>query len=252
MEGNQKNIIDNLGSRSAFKAGLMIGIVVMLIIGLAVALGLVLKGKKNTVAANNLNTNVNNNLPTNTDDQQPTEIKISPIGEGDWVRGDKNAKISIIEFSDADCPYCQKFHDTTNQILKDYSGKVKLAYRNFPLEQLHPEAPKKAEAIECVGELGGNDKVWTFLDKLFVATSRPTVAQLGDVVKGLGIDKNKFQECLDSGRYAQKVATQSIAAQEAGARGTPYSVILVGDQKIPINGAYPYSDIKTILDGLTK
>ena len=126
-----------------------------------------------------------------------------------------------------------------------------MAYRHFPLPSLHPEAPKKAEAIECVGELGGNDKVWAFMDKLFVAT-KPTLAQLPNIVKNLGLDSAKFTECLNSGKYTAKVNEQSQQAQAAGAQGTPYSVVLMGDQKVPINGAYPIAEIKTILDGLLK
>lgn len=247
---DKKNIIDSIPSRSAFKAGLVVGIAGMLIIGFFVLLGMVLNDK--TGGDNKKNTNtITNNQPTNNNqgDTGTTEINIQPIGKDDWVKGDSKAKISLIEFSDADCPYCTKFHETVNQILKDYDGKVKVAYRHFPLAQLHPEAPKKAEAIECVGELGGNEKVWAFMDKLFVS-SKPSLAQLGDVVASLGIDKAKFQSCVDSGKYTSKVNAQSIAAQDAGARGTPYSVILFGDQKIPINGAYPYENIKSILDGL--
>ncbi|MFA5127124.1 MAG: thioredoxin domain-containing protein [Patescibacteria group bacterium] len=254
-ENQNKGVLDNLSSRSAFKAGMIIGIVGMLVIGLGIALGLVLKDKNkngDNLAFNNTNTTVNGQNNNGQNGANATEIKIEPISKSDWVKGDSNAQISIIEFSDADCPYCQRYHDTTNQLLKDYNGKIKLAYRHFPLPSLHPEAPKKAEAIECVGELGGNDKVWAFLDKLFVATNKPTLAQLGEVVKGLGIDQDKFQKCLDSGKYTAKVSTQATAAQAAGAQGTPYSVILSGNQKIPINGAYPIEEIKSVLDSLLK
>jgi protein-disulfide isomerase len=208
-----------------------------------------MSGNNNNQANQDNLVNNQGNLPTN--DNQPVNIEIKPIGKDDWVKGDNKAKISLIEFSDTDCPFCTRFHETINQVLKDYNGKVKVAYRHFPLPQLHPEAPKKAEAIECVGELGGNDKVWAFMDKLFVE-AKPTLAQLGDVVAGLGMNKDKFQKCLDSGKYTAKVADHSSQAQAAGAQGTPYSIILFEDQKIPVNGAYPIAEIKTILDGLLK
>jgi protein-disulfide isomerase len=249
---DKKSIIDSIPPRSAFKFGLITGIAGILIIGFFVLLGMIINDKTGD-GQKTTNTVTNNqptaNQPTATQGIQLADIKVDQIGKDDWVKGDSKAKISLIEFSDADCPYCTRFHETVSQILKDYDGKVKVAYRHFPLPQLHPEAPKKAEAIECVGELGGNDKVWAFMDKLFVA-SKPTVAQLGDVVAGLGIDKAKFQTCLDSGKYTNKVSTQSAAAQAAGAQGTPYSVIIFGDKKFKVNGAYPYEDIKKVLDTL--
>jgi protein-disulfide isomerase len=157
----------------------------------------------------------------------------------------------MIIYSDADCPFCSKFHETINQLLKDYAGKLKVIYRHFPLAQLHPEAPKKAEAIECVGELGGNTKVWLFLDKLFV-TTKPKLTELGATAKSIGVDQTKFQTCLDSGKYATKVSTQASGAQTAGAQGTPYSLLIKGANVIPINGAYPIAEIKKILDDLLK
>lgn len=253
-ENNKSGMVDNMPSRSAFKLGIFIGIAIMCIIGFFVLLAgkFDVKGLVSKNNNDNVNTNAVNNLGADTNNgNQPAVININPITKDDWVKGDSKAKISLIEFSDTDCPYCTKFHETVNQLLKDYNGKIKVAYRHFPLSSLHPEAPKKAEAIECVGELGGNDKVWAFMDKLFVAT-KPTIAQLPDVVKSLGLDSAKFTECLNSGKYTAKVSEQATQAQAAGAQGTPYSVILVGDQKIPVNGAYPIAEMKTILDGLLK
>lgn len=249
MSENNKGLIENLPSSAAFKLGLFIGIAAMFIIGFFVLLLGKFDIKDLTKKDNDNIVNNAGNLPDNGD--QVAEIVIKPLGKDDWVNGDDKAKVSIIEFSDADCPFCTNFHTTMKQIMKDYDGKVKWGYRHFPLVSLHPEAPKKAEAIECVGELGGNDKVWAFMDKLYVS-SKPTVAQLGDTVKSLGLDSNKFNDCLNSGKYASKVADHSSQAQDAGAQGTPYSVILVGDQKIPINGAYPIAEVKKILDGLVK
>lgn len=258
-EGNQnKSILDNMPPRSAFKAGLFIGLAAMLIIGLLVALGFMFKGNNKSTDDLSFNNNTNTDVvaPANNNTGDPSivaaDVKIDPISKTDWVKGAANAPISIIEYSDAECPFCQRFHDTMNQVLQQYNGKVKLAYRSFPLTTLHPDAEKKAEAIECVGELGGNDKVWAFLDKLFVATGKPTLAQLGDVVSSLGINKTKFQQCLDSGKYASKVAAQAAAAQAAGAQGTPYSVILAGNQKYPVPGAYPLGSFKNLFDSLLK
>ena len=251
MSENNKGMIDSMPSNSAFKLGIFIGVASMFIIGFFILL--LAKFDIKGLAGNKDNTNniVNNqgNIPDN--GQQPVAISINPLTKDDWVNGDEKAKISIIEFSDADCPYCTNYHATMKQIMKDYDGEVNWVYRHFPLTSLHPEAAKKAEAIECVGELGDNEKVWAFLDKLYVAT-KPKVAELEDVVKSLGLNGAKFTECLNSGKYTSKVAEHANQAQAAGAQGTPYSVVLMGDQKIPVNGAYPVAEVKTILDGLLK
>lgn len=248
-----KGMIDSMPSSSAFKLGIFIGVASVCIIGFIVLLlgKFDVKGLANNNNNNNNNNIVNNqgNGANNNGNQPAAEITINPLTKDDWVFGSDKAKISIIEFSDADCPFCQQFHDTMKQIMKDYNGKVKWGYRHFPLTSLHPEAEKKAEAIECVGEQGGNDKVWAFMDKLYVS-NKPTVAQLGDVVKSLGLDSNKFNDCLNSGKYANKVSDHAGQAQAAGAQGTPYSVVLMGDQKIAINGAYPLAEVKKILDSL--
>ncbi|MBT4516971.1 MAG: thioredoxin domain-containing protein [Candidatus Komeilibacteria bacterium] len=86
----------------------------------------------------------------------------------DWLRGDKDAKITIVEFSDIDCPFCKRFHTTMKQIITDYDGQVNWVYRHFPLTNLHPDATKKAEAAECAGDVGGSDKFWQFVDALSV------------------------------------------------------------------------------------
>ncbi len=90
-------------------------------------------------------------------------IDIQGIGDNDWVLGDKDAEITIIEFSDLDCPYCKRFHGTMHQVINEYDN-VNWVYRHFPLPSLHPDATRKAEASECAGDLGGNDKFWEFID----------------------------------------------------------------------------------------
>ncbi|MFA6467179.1 MAG: thioredoxin domain-containing protein [Patescibacteria group bacterium] len=256
MEEKQKegNVIDNLRPKVAFKAGLFSGLGIMFAIGFFILLGMMLNDKDFSLGKDKNNNN-DDNVIVNTNDNgnvppANAEIVINGLSDGDWVRGDKDAKITIVEFSDIDCPFCTRFHDTMNQVMADYDGDVNWVYRNFPLTSLHPEAFKKAEAAECVGELGGNDKFWAFLDKLF--SGDETIATIADVAASVGVDKGKFQSCLDSEKYKTKVQNQSLEAQKAGGRGTPYSVILAGDQKIAIPGALPYESVKASLDALLK
>ncbi len=133
-----------------------------------------------------------------------------------------------------------------NQVVSAYDGQVNWIYRHFPLTSLHPDASKKAEATECVGEIGGNDKFWQYLDKVFAEST--SVDNLAVAAANLGIDQDDFQECLDSGRHADKIRSHSSQAQAAGGRGTPYSIIIVDDQTIPINGALPFEQVKSLID----
>ena len=86
----------------------------------------------------------------------------------DWLRGAEDAKITIVEFSDIDCPFCKRFHTTMKQVMTDYDGQVNWVYRHFPLTSLHPDAAKKAAAAECAGNIAGSEKFWQFVDSLSV------------------------------------------------------------------------------------
>jgi protein-disulfide isomerase len=251
MEQNQeKNSLSNLKPKTAFKVGLFSGIAAMFIIGFFILLGIMINDKTKD-KTNNENTNDNPTVVNNNQGATPTNIQLQAVDKDkDWIRGDKNAKVSIVEFSDIDCPFCTRHHDTMNQLMEKYDGKINWVYRHFPLTSLHPDAFKKAEAAECVGELGGNDKFWEYLDKLFADDE--TAAELGDIASSIGINKDKFQNCLDAGKYTSKIQNHSSQAQAAGGRGTPYSIIVSGDQKTPINGALPIATIEATLEGLLK
>lgn len=255
---NQRSGIDNLKPKTAFKTGLLSGLGIMFAIGFFVLLGIMLNGKTSNTN-NNVVLDDSNNNPSVAKAPQPTangEINIKPVDKNsDWIKGDKNAKISIVEFSDTECPFCKRFHATMNQVLAEYDGKVNWVYRHFPLASLHSKAQKEAEATECAGDQKGNDGFWAYIDRMFEITPSNNglaESQLTDIAKYVGLDVNKFQECLDSGKFTSKVQGQTSDAQAAGGRGTPYSVILVGDQKIPIPGALPFESIKSTLDTLVK
>ena len=249
---HEKSVLNSMKPKSAFKVGLLTGLGIMFVIGFFILLGILLDGKmgdddKNT--NKNTNTNTNNVVNTNPGTNPSADITVEGLADDDWVRGDKDAPITIVEFSDIDCPFCSRFHETMLKITDDYSGEINWAYRHFPLTSLHPEAYKKAEATECVGELGGNDKFWEFLDILFEDTTEK-LADLPEIVSSLGLNSDDFQTCLDSGKYTSKIQNHSSQAQAAGGRGTPHSIIIVGDTKIPIQGAQPYESVAAQLDSI--
>lgn len=182
------------------------------------------------------------------------KIAFRPVDAArDHIRGPENAKVTLIEYSDTECPFCKRFHPTLQQAIREYPNDVRWVYRHFPLTALHAKALKESEATECAGEQG---KFWEYVDLLFERTpsnDQLDPAQLPVIAKDAGLDAAKFEECLSSGRMAPRVQEDLDDAQKAGGQGTPYTVI-VGPQgeTIPFSGAQPYANLKQVIDGLLK
>lgn len=180
-------------------------------------------------------------------------VKSPPkVTTSDHIRGNTKAKIAIIEYSDFDCPFCTRFHPTAKQALSEYDGKIMWVYRHFPLDSLHPNARVKAEASECVFGQGGDQKFWEFTDKLFELN--PVPQDLPSLVTELGLDANTYTECIDAGKYSDKVTDQQNAGAEAGVTGTPgnYLVNLKTGKVVGLKGAVPYEQLKQAIDAMLK
>lgn len=182
---------------------------------------------------------------------------INPITDKDHIRGNPNAPLVIVEYSDYDCPFCKSFHATLSKIMDEYgpSGKVAWVYRHYPITSLHPSAVHLAEASECVAELAGNDAFWKFSDLIFGerGTNELTdISRLPEFAVSAGVsDETGFQECLDSERNRSLVEEDFSNGIATGGRGTPHSIILIGDQKLEITGgARPYEEVKLLIDRL--
>ncbi len=181
---------------------------------------------------------------------QPAVGNIREVTSEDHIRGAANAKVTIIEYSDFECPFCKRFHPTMTRIIEEYPNDVRWVYRQFPLEQLHSKAIKQAEATECAGEQG---KFWELTDKIFEVTPSNDgldMAELPTYARDVGVPNiARFQECLDSGKYAQHIQDDIADAQAAGGRGTPYSVVITASgEKLPLSGAQPYAAVKQLVD----
>jgi len=164
--------------------------------------------------------------------------------DDDPVLGEDNAPVTIIEFSDFQCPYCARFREQTfDQIKENYidTGKVKFVYRDFPLSSIHPMAQKAAEASECADEQG---KFWEYHDKIFAGQSSLSIDNLKQWANDLGLDTAKFNSCLDSGKYESEVKNDLSDGSAAGGRGTPY--FLVGNTAL--SGAYPFDSFKQAIE----
>jgi protein-disulfide isomerase len=185
----------------------------------------------------------------------PEEINydaLRPVTDDDWIRGDINAPVKVIEFSDFECPFCKMFHQTMIEIMKEYKGKVAWIYRHFPLDVLHKKARKEAEAAECVGYLGGDSAFWLFADKIFEVTPSNDGLDHGllpDLAFQAGVDKENFKRCLNEGRYAKNVEEDANEALRIGIRGTPTSIVIAPNgKKFLIQGARPYAQVKDIIE----
>ena len=183
---------------------------------------------------------------------------MNPITSKDHIRGNPDAPVKIVEYSDTECPFCKRFHPTMQQVMDEYgdSGQVAWVYRHFPLDSLHKKARKEAEATECAAEQGGNDKFWSYLDRLMEVTPANDgldPAELPKIAQYVGLDVAKFNECLASGRFAQKVEEEAQNAVATGGNGTPWSIVVGKDgKKYPLSGAQPYASIKQLIDIASK
>jgi protein-disulfide isomerase len=197
-------------------------------------------------------------VPVNGTQEEPEEIvreAVRPVDENDHIRGNPNAPIVILEYSDFDCPFCKSHHETMNKIMEDYgsTGQVAWVYRHFPIEQLHPNAAGIALASECVADLGGNDAFWKFADLVFgerEINELTNITKLGSFATQSGVNEDDFNTCVESGKFIPEVNADFADAANAGAQGTPYSLVLVGGQQGVINGAQPYEAVKQIIETL--
>ncbi len=183
------------------------------------------------------------------------DVEILPLSEEDHVLGPRDAEIVIIEYSDTECPFCKNFHNTMNEVMSAYQGKVAWVFRHFPIQSLHQLAKKEAEATECVAELGGEQAFWTYLNKIFATTNSNDSLDpklLPTLAAEMGIDVSAFNTCLTSGRYTGAIDESIAEAVKAGARGTPYPIIMnvkTGEQII-LRGAEPLTNVKQQIDSL--
>ncbi len=165
------------------------------------------------------------------------------LADEDAFLGAENAPVTLVEFSDYQCPFCERFYsDAEKQIREQYvkTGKVKFIYRDFPLS-FHENAQKAAEAAECAGEQG---KYWEMHDKLFESGVSGGVAGFKQYAQQLRLDTGKFNTCLDSGQMAPEVQKDFSDGQRAGIQGTP-GFIINGQL---VSGAQPFSVFQQVID----
>lgn len=219
----------------------------IIVAGLIIAGGIYLNGRI---------TKVN---PTPVQQQQAKSENLSgvirPIDANDHILGDPKARVLIVEYSDTECPFCKNFNATMNSIMQDYGkdGNVAWVYRHYPIAELHSKSFNEAVATECAANLGGNSKFWEYINKVYETTPSNNgldPKELTTIATQVGLSSTAFNTCLGSGEFGPRVNLDVQNAQELGIAGTPYSIIIdtKTNQYYPIEGAYPYAQVKSVID----
>jgi protein-disulfide isomerase len=186
---------------------------------------------------------------------QPANVMVKvSVGDSPSL-GQPDAPVTLVEFSDYQCPFCGRFFKQTFTALKtDYidTGKLRYVFRDFPLDTIHPQARKAAEAAHCAGAQG---KYWEMHDTLFKNQSALKVDNLKAFARDLGLDTDAFNACLDQGTYAEAVNQHLAAGSQAGIAGTPG--FFIGKTSAEgtleatfIKGAQPITAFRQVIDGL--
>lgn len=178
-----------------------------------------------------------------------------PITNKDHIRGNPNAEVKIVEYSDMECPFCKRFHATMGQAIEEYGkgGRVAWVYRHFPLDSIHSKARTEAAASECAGELGGSEAFWKFTDRFFGLTLSNNETDIEKVLPQIageiGLDLQRFNSCLTSGKYDTHIQDDLDNATATGGGGTPWSIVVTtSGKKYALSGAQPYEAVKQLIE----
>ena len=182
---------------------------------------------------------------------------IRPVSpQRDHIYGNPDAEVSLIEYSDFECPFCKRFHVTAREVVDSYDGRVNWVYRHFPLAFHNPGAQKQSEASECANALGGNAAFWRYADKIYERTRSNgngfPVNGLLPLAEEIGLDTEEFRVCLETGRFAGRVLEDYNDGTNIGITGTPGNVLRNNrtGRVVVLAGAVPAANLKNALDGL--
>lgn len=240
-----------LPPKTSFVFGIVAALAVIGLISFLVLVGVFLKGG---LPVSN-NTAADETTSTSNPPQEPNQLEIvmRPVTEDDHILGNKNAAITLVEYSDLECPYCKYFYLETKKLLEAYPNDMRLVFRHYPLTSLHSKAKKEAEAAECAAEQG---KFWEYLDKIFEVTPSNNGLSLDDLPKlaqEIGLNKPKFEKCLEDGKYITRVEADIDDANTVSnnAQSTPLSVFITSKgEKFAIPGYVSFEQLKEIMETL--
>jgi len=173
--------------------------------------------------------------------EPPLAARVDVPVAGAPARGAPDARVTVVEFSDFECPFCKRANGTMASLLEKYSGKVKLVYRDFPLETIHPLARKAAEAARCARDGG---KFWEYHDVLFAQSPKLAPEDLKRYAVQVGLDAEKFDACLASGANSAGVQSDIDEGQRLGITATP--VFFINGRSV--KGAQPADTFARVID----
>lgn len=171
---------------------------------------------------------------------EPPRVTVS-IAPHDPARGPATAAVTLVEFSDYQCPFCSRVTPTLKRLRETYGERLRIVWKDFPLYDIHPLAQKAAEAAWCAGEQG---KYWEFHDRLFVNQSTLGSEGLKQHATAVGLEPKGFATCLESGRFADRVKEGAAMGRELGVDSTPTAFI----NGRRLTGAHPYEAFAEIID----
>lgn len=193
---------------------------------------------------------------SNTDQAQNSQqAKLDPTllkapNEMDFRKGNPKSQITIVEYSDLDCPFCKKVNPILTNILTKYDGKVSLVYRQFPLS-IHPYSEQKSLTALCIGDLYGNDGFWKYSSYILADDESGNKNNALEVAKELGFDQQKLQSCISSDKANGILVQQMTDADAAGLQGTPFFLIYNGQDFVTtMDGAQPQANFETIINSV--
>ena len=187
-------------------------------------------------------------------DSRYKDFLLAPIDSEKHIYGDPNARFTMIEYSDLECPYCKEFHNTPKDIVDRNQGSINWEFKHKPLAMHGSVALNEAMASECVYDQVGNRGFWVFIDDVFKATrtNGGGVPDLEMIVKGVGADVGVFRSCMKSSKFSLKVQVDIKTAESYGVSGTPATVIVDNKtgKKILVRGAVPLNNMMSAISSL--
>lgn len=244
----KQNLFDVIPSKTAFWIGVGSSILGIGTLGFILLATCMFRGSCSISSfgsgSNNGGAIAINNDPSDTTAPLPTGT-VPSVSDDDHIKGNKNAPITLIEYSDFECPYCGAFTPTLDSVMAKYKDQVRLVYRHFPLS-FHPQAEPAALASECAAEQG---KFWEFHDAMFQNQESLSADFYKKLASDNKLNVNKFNDCVSTKKYLTKVQNQAAAGGAAGVNGTPGTFVIGKDgSATPITGAVPEATLSAAID----
>ncbi|MEK9130616.1 MAG: thioredoxin domain-containing protein [Patescibacteria group bacterium] len=240
-----KSWFENGNPRVMFIFGFVSGVALLSLITSGTLVSMVTRGGVDVAAASDnaqaVNVAVANTAkPTTATAPTAAKTAVPAVTSSDHIRGNKDAKVVLIEYADFQCPYCVRHHPNMEQLMEEYGDQIAWVYRHFPLS-FHDDAQPAAVASECANEQG---KFWEFADAMFVDGADLGTDFYVSTATTLGLNVDSFKSCLSSGKYDDLIDAQQAAGSAAGVSGTPATYV----NGTLVSGAVPYATLKSMVD----